>query len=134
MMKSLTLALALSTSLCLAAPTVAAAQTDLGIPYEITFQGDLYPAGLDTMDYPYLAASQERDGECLLELTSDTSGQVTGVSILNCSDTAFRKAAERYINGLDHTSAASNTSTHTLKITWTIGHDLDAQPLQLATR
>ena len=132
----LKIALVTATSLAfLPSATADQASEQDGIPYEITFNGDVYPAELDTMEYPYIAASQERDGECLLNINADAAGNISDMSIVSCSDDLFKSAAARYITKQNFgTQTSSNVSAHSLQIRWKIGEDLDALPLQLAAR
>ena len=111
------------------------ASEQTGIPYEIVFNGDVYPAQLETMEYPYIAASQKRGGECLLNVSADPSGSVLDISIISCSDDLFKSVAARYINKQSfNRRATSEVTAHRLKIRWKIGQALEAQPLQIATR
>lgn len=130
------IALVAATSLALL-PTAIADEASVqdGIPYEITFNGDIYPAELDTMEYPYIAASQERSGECQLSINADASGNIMGMSIVSCSDELFKSVATRYIAKQSFgASTPSKVSAHSLQIRWNIGEDLEAIPLQLASR
>ena len=140
MIKKTTLTLALSSALFLGLTSTASAQSDdenVGIPYEITFNGSLYPADLESVEYPYIAATQQRDGECLLNVISDTEGNIAGMSIVSCSDDLLRDAASRYINRQSVSEISdSNLTAHSLRISWDIGEELEEtrSPLQLAAR
>ena len=138
-MKKITrLIIALSTAISIGLIPNAAAQTsdaNAGIPYEISFNGSFYPDGLERIEYPFIAASQQRDGECLLNVISDDLGNVTSMSIVSCSDDLFKGAATRYINGQNfEQGVTSGLTVHNLLIGWDIGVTLNEKPLQLATR
>ena len=138
MTKFTTLQIALTAAASLALlPNAAADQASEqdGIPYEITINGDVYPADLDTIEYPYIAASQQRNGECLLNISADASGKVLGMSVVSCSDDLFKNAATRYISEQNLTAyTPSKIRTHSLQIRWNIGEELEAAPLQYAAR
>lgn len=133
------LVITLTTATLLGGMPTAFAQTDApdeGIPYAITFNGTHHPASLQTIEYPFAAASQMRDGECVLNVISDDVGNVASMSIITCSDETFRAAATRYINAQ---SMNQNTSpglkAHPLRINWDIGNEIEPErPIQIATR
>ena len=138
-MKTAALTLALTTTASIGLSQSANAQIGsadtAGIPYEITFNGSLYPADLDQIEYPYIAASQERDGECILKIISDASGDIASMSVVSCSDDLFEGAASRYIRKQEFSQHTNNNLTvHNLRVRWDIGEQSEEVALQLATR
>ena len=138
MMKITMKTLALSAAVSIGFIPSAAAQSDAaeaGIPYEITFNGSMYPADINTVEYPYIAASQERDGECLLNVISNEAGNVASISIISCSDNLFKSAVSRYINKQDFDqSSTTNLTAHSLRVNWDIGEKAEPLPLTFAQR
>jgi len=112
-------------------PTAIAQSNDLdqGIPYEITFDGTVYPANLDMVEYPYLAASQSQDGDCLLNVLVDDAENVAGMTIASCSSGSFNEAAARFISAQDFEGKMStDMSSHMLSVKWNIGVE-ETEPL-----
>lgn len=138
MMKITALTLALMTTTSVAFSPIAIAQigsAETGIPYEISFNGSLYPADLEQLEYPYIAASQERDGECILKIISDVSGEIASMSVVSCSDDLFEGAASRYIRKQEFSQHNNdNLTVHNLRVRWAIGEKSEEVALQLATR
>ena len=139
MIKKISLAISVATVISVGGMPTAIAQTnspEAGIPYEITFDGSHYPANLETVEYPYTAASRQLDGECQLNVMADSSDNLVGITILSCTDDLFRNAAARYIsNQVFAETATTGLTAHPLSINWDIGTELGSlETYQLATR
>lgn len=138
MLKQISIASALASAMVFGAMPTASAQTEAeteGTPYAITINGSHYPANLETIGYPFTAASLNRDGECLLNVMTDEAGQIAAITILSCTDDLFRGEAESLIKLQPAVSAtSSNLKVHALQITWDIGETAKQAPIQLAVR
>lgn len=116
----------LTTFLAATAVTIpmAAAQIDApeeGVPYTITFDGTHYPAGLDTVDYPYSAGRVGLSGECQLNVYVDDQDDIAMMTITSCSDSRFRDESRQFIESQTFTgSASSDLKSHSLVIDWSM--------------
>lgn len=118
---------------------IATAQTQTaeeGIPYEIVFSGTFYPSGLESIEYPFSAASDQQDGECTLSITTNALEEVTAMSVQTCTHTTFETAARNFIESQPLAALTSNEAhAHTLHIYWSIGAEtLTAEPIEIASR
>lgn len=118
---------------------IATAQTDTqpkGIPFAITFDGSYYPDNLETIEYPHTAAVLQKGGECLLNVMTDSAGNISGVNIQTCTDISFRDVTARFIRnqGLND-SFAQSLESHELRVKWEIGEpSRPDKPIQVAAR
>lgn len=86
--------------------------------YEIRVTGDVVPADLNKLTYPYMAAKRGDAGACDLSVQTDDAGNIGVVMVRNCSSDGFRKEASKLADaGGNGFSAAAD---HTVRIEWTI--------------
>lgn len=95
------------------------------VPYTITFDGAVYPAALETIDYPYNKARLNQSGSCMLNVFVDDAKHIAAMSVDRCSDDGFRREAEAFVNDQALTgSTEGNLQAHRLEIVW----EMDPQP------
>jgi hypothetical protein len=127
----------LISTLVLGALPAAIAQSEDAVPYEITFSGSHYPANLESVSYPYIAASLLQDGECQINMVLDENEQLVSMSIASCSNAAFEEAARRFVSTQDlNASSGEKLTAHTLQINWDIddlGPNTAAYPITIAS-
>ncbi len=89
------------------------------VPYTITFDGAVYPAALETIDYPYSKARLHQSGSCILNVFADDAKQIAAMSVDRCSDDGFRREAETFVSNQSLTgSTEGNLKAHRLTIAW----------------
>lgn len=129
-------AIILAAAIVLGAMPTAMAQVETpseGVSYEIIFDGTVYPSSLETIEYPYLAASLGLDGDCILNVLVDTTGDVAGMTVAACSSPIFEDAAKRFIDEQQFDGELStNLTAHLLEVTWDIG--VEDKPFVLVSR
>ena len=137
MMKRLTYVAAAATAVAFGVMPTATAQTESaekGTPFAITFNGNVTPTNLDAVDYPFTAATLNRNGECLLNVMTDASDNILGMSVLTCTDDLFRAEAEDLIQAQTlPAELPASLNAHALRISWQIGEEVAEQPLQLVS-
>lgn len=137
MRRKTTKAVITAAALVFGAMPIASAQTNTetnAVPYTITFDGSFYPDALETIEYPYLAASLNRSGECSLKIKSDESQNIAEISVTSCSDDLFEAAAQRFAaQQIVDATASSDLAEHTLSIKWSIGAEVANAPIQVAS-
>lgn len=138
MIKHLILASSLATVVAFGAMPTATAQIDNDFeakPYAITFNGSFYPANLDEVSYPFNAASTNRNGECLLNVMTDETGEIAAMTILRCTNDIFENEARDLIKRQALTGPVpAKLTAHALRITWDIGAAAEPTPVQLVVR
>ena len=86
--------------------------------YEITLSGEIIPASLGDLSYPYKSASRGQNGHCDLKVQTDAHGAVEGVEVASCSNKAFQAEIERNAPmGLAQGEAGSISA---LRVDWRI--------------
>lgn len=124
-----TIKVACVTALTLCGMQTVLAQTepaDHGIPYEITVSGSFYPPEVETIAYPFTAASNKKSGACTLTIITGANDQIMDMAVKACSHSLFEEAAQDFISRQEITSIATQEkASHLLHIKWTIGKALD---------
>lgn len=137
MLKRLTYVAAAATAVAFGAMPTATAQTETaeeGTPFAITFNGNVTPANLEAVDYPFTAATLNRNGECLLNVMTDEHDTILGMSVLTCTDDLFRAEAEDLIQAQTLPSELpASLNAHALRISWQIGEEIAQTPMQLVS-
>lgn len=85
--------------------------------YEIRVAGEIAPAHVRNVEYPYLAASRSQSGACDLSVKIDDLGNIAAVSVDTCSNELFRAEAEKMARSTSSTEVAA---VHPLRIEWDI--------------
>ena len=103
-----------------------------GIPYSITFKGDVQPAHTDLIDYPYAAAVSLSKDRAICSFTPPLRRHFRDKSSIVLQH-PFRDAANRFISAQTYAEAETATlTTHPLSIVWDIEMPDGALARQLA--
>lgn len=87
--------------------------------YTIDVTGDVLPASLGDLGYPYRAAEDGLAGVCEVELVVGETGMAQNYTVASCSDDAFQGAATSFAETLSFDENASD-SVQSLTVAWNI--------------
>lgn len=85
--------------------------------FAIAVKGEAVPASLGSLDYPFLAVSKGRSGECAIRLEVARTGEAKDFDIMSCSHVTFQREAEQFAETLSF-SPSSEEQTHELIVSW----------------